>query len=171
MIRQLRRRRGQRGVAAVELAILLTFVLLVLAFGITEIGRALHQYDTLAKSARAAARYLSVNDSSLVSVQLEARNVAVCGAPSCCFTPPCGSVPEPVLYGLGLSNVQVAVPHASAPSYSAELRNVGTGNGVVSLVSVTIGRPTAVPFQSVVSFVIPGFDFGPISATMPQIFF
>lgn len=48
----------QKGVAVIELALTLGFLLL-LAVGITEIGRALWYYDALQKSAREGARCLS----------------------------------------------------------------------------------------------------------------
>ncbi len=50
--------RQQRGVAAVEFAIVLP-ILLLLLLGTAELGRAFYQYDTLVKSIRGAARYLS----------------------------------------------------------------------------------------------------------------
>ena len=49
---------SQRGVALVELALVLP-LLLAVCFAITEFGRAIYTYDTLAKSARDAARYLT----------------------------------------------------------------------------------------------------------------
>lgn len=49
----------QRGVAAVEMAILL-MPLIFIVFGITEFGRAFYQYNTVVKATRDAARYLSV---------------------------------------------------------------------------------------------------------------
>jgi Flp pilus assembly protein TadG len=48
----------QRGAAAIEFA-LLALPLATLTFGITEFGRALHQFNTIAKSARDAVRYQS----------------------------------------------------------------------------------------------------------------
>lgn len=50
--------RKQRGVAVIELAISLVFLLLV-TIGITEIGRAFWYYNALQKATRDAARYLS----------------------------------------------------------------------------------------------------------------
>ncbi|MGD2073373.1 MAG: TadE/TadG family type IV pilus assembly protein [Gammaproteobacteria bacterium] len=52
-------KRTQRGVAAIEMAIALP-VLLLLLVATAELGRAFYQYNTLAKSVRNAARYLSV---------------------------------------------------------------------------------------------------------------
>ncbi|MGB0129791.1 MAG: TadE family protein, partial [Rhodocyclaceae bacterium] len=51
-------RKRQRGVAAVEFGLLL-IPLVLLAFGITEYGRALYQYNALGKAARSAVRHLS----------------------------------------------------------------------------------------------------------------
>jgi len=51
--------RRQRGVAIIEFALILPFLLL-LSFITFEFGRALYQYNVLIKSARDSARYLSV---------------------------------------------------------------------------------------------------------------
>lgn len=81
-------KRGQRGAAMVELAILVP-VLLMLAFGITELGRALYQYSSLGKSVDAATRYMSrawgavtddcIADSGWAAAVTAASNVAVFG--------------------------------------------------------------------------------------------
>jgi hypothetical protein len=52
-------RKSQTGVAIVEFALILP-TLLILTFIVTEVGRALMQYNTLAKSVREGVRYLSV---------------------------------------------------------------------------------------------------------------
>jgi Flp pilus assembly protein TadG len=52
------RRQAQRGAAAVEFA-LLVIPLLVMLTGITEMGRALYYYNAIAKAARDGARLLS----------------------------------------------------------------------------------------------------------------
>ncbi|MBT8138052.1 MAG: pilus assembly protein [Gammaproteobacteria bacterium] len=49
---------GQRGIAAVELAIVLP-VLLLMMLAIAELGRAIVQYNELTKASRDAARYLA----------------------------------------------------------------------------------------------------------------
>lgn len=51
-------RKTQRGAAAVELGILI-LPLMMIAFGITEFGRAFFQYNALLKGTRDAARFLS----------------------------------------------------------------------------------------------------------------
>lgn len=53
----------QSGVAAVEFA-LLVGVLILMAFGTTEFGRAFYQYNTLLKSTRAAAREMSFGNAA-----------------------------------------------------------------------------------------------------------
>lgn len=67
----------QRGVAAVEFAVLV-FLLLVIGAGLVEFGRALWYYNALAKGTRDAARYLStVPAGNLSSETATAQNVVV----------------------------------------------------------------------------------------------
>jgi Flp pilus assembly protein TadG len=76
----------QRGVATIEFAIV-TPVLLLLLFGVTEIGRALVRYNTLTKAVQDGARYaasqalLGTTGQVYVDAQLQAqvRNVVVYG--------------------------------------------------------------------------------------------
>lgn len=53
--------REQKGVAAVEFALVLVFLLLLVA-GIVEFGRAFWYYDALTKATRDGARFLSIAD-------------------------------------------------------------------------------------------------------------
>lgn len=72
----------QRGAAAVEFAIVLSVLMLVLA-GTVEIGRALWYYDALAKGTRDAARYLSTVAAGNLNGQLaQARNIVVAAGTS-----------------------------------------------------------------------------------------
>jgi Flp pilus assembly protein TadG len=146
----------QRGVAAVEFAIVLT-LLVTIVFGITEFGRAMYQYDTLTKSARAAARYLAVYDAADPAVRNRAACVAVFGAPTC-------SGPT-LLPGLGVGNVQALDPTTDG---SLQAVPVSGGLGTMDLVQVTI---SGYRFESVVPFIVPNLLFGPIVARMPQSFF
>ena len=80
------RRAMMRGVAAVELAILLPFVMLPLAFGIVDYGRAFFYYNTLAKSVRDGARLLAQNspdDPTYGEKIAQARCLVVHGNPNC----------------------------------------------------------------------------------------
>lgn len=49
-----------RGVVAVELALVLVFILVPLLFGVAELGRMLYQYNALTKSVRDGARLVSL---------------------------------------------------------------------------------------------------------------
>jgi Flp pilus assembly protein TadG len=72
----MKRSQHQRGVALVEFALALPTILL-LTLITTEFGRALYQYNTLAKSVRDASRYLSMQ---LPGTQItQARNLVVYG--------------------------------------------------------------------------------------------
>jgi hypothetical protein len=66
----------QRGVALIEFALVLPF-LLILTFITTEYSRALYQYNTLTKSVRDAARYLSIQPPGTQIAQ--AKNLVVYG--------------------------------------------------------------------------------------------
>lgn len=148
----------QRGVALVELAISLP-VLIAIAFGITEFGRAIYQYNALAKASRDAARYLSMRAPGDAAAQNQARCLTVFGNPTCAGNP---LVP-------GLTAAMVSI--CDAASCPADHAAQGSAP-VLNLVSVTIGGPNAAPFvfDSVVSFILPDIAFGPIGATMKQVF-
>ena len=128
--------RNARGVAAVEMAIVLPIVLLLI-MPVGELGRAFIQYSRLSHRVVAGARFVADNayaDSSGVpalsaTIGAQARNLVVFGSTSGGPTP---AVP-------GLSTTQVAIQVDAA----------GT-------VQVSI----AYPYQSVVGGVLPMFGFG-----------
>jgi hypothetical protein len=161
-VKQVSKSDRQRGVAAVEMAIVL-LPMLILCFGITELGRALYQYNGLVKATRGAARYLSQLNlvipppgQTADSLRLEARSLALCGALSCVGR-------DPLVPNLTLDMISVCDP-VSCPDTHA---NVATGEGTTSLVSVTIGAEGArYAFTSIVPWVIPSIDFSPVSITM-----
>ena len=152
----------QHGVAAVEMALIL-IPMLVLCFGITELGRALYQYNGLVKATRGAARYLS--QQSLASppagetadgLRAKAKSLALCGAYVCADSP--AQVP-----GLTLDMISLCDP-VSCPATHA---NVPTGEGTTSLVSVAINSGASnFTFTSLVPWVIPNITFSPIRITM-----
>ena len=60
----------QRGAIAVEFG-LVTLIIVPLALGVVEFGRALYAYDTLTKSVRSAARYLAAeHDCQVTGIDL-----------------------------------------------------------------------------------------------------
>jgi hypothetical protein len=86
--------RKQHGVALVEFALILPF-LLMLSIITFEFGRAIWQYNQLTKSVRDAARYLSIQTPGTKITQ--ARNLMVYGN--------LGGSGAPLVYGLSTSNV------------------------------------------------------------------
>jgi Flp pilus assembly protein TadG len=134
----------QQGVALVEFALLLPFML-TMTFMVTEIGRAYYQYNTLAKSVREAARYLSVRAPN-VDVN-KARNIVVYGNPN--------GTGKPLALGLSLSNVPDPTwgTTGAYPALNTVTISV-TGYRYVPLVSNVFGRA----FNTI--------TFGPIQATM-----
>ena len=82
--------KSMQGAVAVEFALLL-IPLVVMAFGVAEFGRAMYQYNTLAKTVRDSARLLSQQDpSDVVNYPLfvtAAKCLAVHGVPDCSGSP------------------------------------------------------------------------------------
>ncbi len=150
---RLKRARRARGVAALELALLLP-LLVVLPVGAWEWGRALDQHARLAHSVRAAARHLSTVDASDPARQAEARQLAVFGSLSGGTTP--------VVPGLNASHVKILEPQ-SEPG----LQLVATAGGSVSLVCVSISgwryEPVLLPASAALTF-------RPVSLTLVQSF-
>lgn len=146
--------RKQRGVASVELGILI-IPLLLLTFGTTEFGRAIYQYNTLAKASRDATRFLSGQAPGDPGDVAAAQCLAVYGDATCTNT-------TPLLPGLTTSMVTVC----DSVSCPANHLNQTTGSGVMNLVTVTI---SGYPFTSLVPFVAPNMTFNDIHSTMRQI--
>lgn len=156
----------QRGVAMVELAIVLP-LLLAICFAITEFGRAIYTYDTLAKSARGAARYLTTQAAG--AGHPIARNLVVYGNPAGTGTP--------LMPGLNSSNMasMVAICDASITTCTAN-RNQGS-NPTINTVTVTITGYQFTPLLDLLGFTrfytsgtssITSINFGNISVTMRQ---
>jgi Flp pilus assembly protein TadG len=147
----------QGGVAAVELALILP-IMLVLVFGITEIGRALYQYDGLVKATRGAVRYLAQQDLANLSSENRAlvynktKALAVCGKEDC-------SGQAPLVTGLSTSFVNVC----DYITCEATHKGVQTGEGSVDMATATIEGFT---FKTMVPWVIKDISFAPIKTTM-----
>lgn len=140
----------QRGVAAVEFALLLTPLILMI-FGTTELGRAIYSYNTLDKTVRDASRHLSQHGPGDAIVAAEAKCLAVHGSTDCTGSP----------VAPGLTTAMVTICDASlCPITHA---NQLTGLGSINLVTVSIQNYA---FDSVVEFVIPDMTFNNISTTL-----
>lgn len=170
----MRRHTGQRqrGIAAIEMA-LVVLPLLILCFGITEIGRALYLYNGLVKAARGAVRHVSqpVASKTAQALRDEAIFLALCGKTAC------AEGDAPLVPGLTVAHISVCDPSVCASHDEVPVPNLG---GVtVDMVTVFIGIPAAAGaytyqgatlapyvFTSVVPWVIPDISFGAVSATM-----
>ncbi|QPF73554.1 pilus assembly protein [Roseateles sp. DAIF2] len=140
----------RRGVAAVELGILM-IPLLLLVFGSSELGRAVFSYNVLDKTVRDAARHLSQHGPGDATIAGEARCLAVYGNSDCS-----GSAVAP-----GLTTAMVTICDASlCPGSHA---NQLTGLGAVNLVTASVEGYT---YNSIVKFVVPSMNFNRISVTM-----
>jgi Flp pilus assembly protein TadG len=139
-----------RGVAAVELALLLT-PLVLMVFGTTELGRAIYSYNTLDKTVRDAARHLSQHGPGDTTIAAEARCLVVTGTTDCSASP----------LAPGLTTAMVTICDATlCPGTHA---NQLTGLGSVNLVTAGI---QSYSYTSAVAFVIPNMVFNNISATL-----
>ena len=134
----------QRGVALVEFALILPFLLMMIVIT-TELGRAIYYYGTLAKSVREAARYLSVRAPNTDLAQ--ARNIIVYGNPA--------GTGSPQVPGLSTSNVP-------GPAYTL------TGSyPAMNLVTVTVQNYQFIPMLgNVFGTRFQTITFSPIRATM-----
>lgn len=138
------RARFQRGVAIVEFALVLPFLLLLTAVT-TEFGRAIYQYGILAKSVRDSARYLSVQTPGTHTTQ--ARNLIVYGNTAGTGTP--------LAIGLSLANVPT-------PTW----QSAGTAP-VINTVTVQVsGYTFNSMFGSVLGLPFGAIPFSDIRATM-----
>jgi len=146
----------QRGLALVEFSLTIG-VLLAIVFGITEFGRAIYQYNTLAKAARDAVRYLSTKAPGDAAAIAEARCMAVYGSPSCSGSP---LVP-------GLAPGMVAI--CDAVSCPATHQAQGSAP-VANFVTLTIGGANdPFTFTSAIPWIAPDIPFGAIGVTMRQV--
>jgi len=91
--------RREDGGALAELAILIPFLAVMLA-GVCEFGRYFQNYNTVAKSTRTAARYLSNHPLTTQEIG-RAQSLAVCGKLAC------GPSDKPLVTGLSAANICV----------------------------------------------------------------
>ncbi len=137
-------RTRQNGAALIELALILPFLLL-LTFITTEFGRAMYQYNTITKSVRDAARYLSVQAPG--THQTEARNLVVYGSTT--------NTGAPLALGLDLAQVP-------APTWQT-----AGSDPLINTVTIKVANYTFQSlFASAFGVNFGSFNYGEISATM-----
>lgn len=144
----------QRGLAAIEFALLLP-ILLILAFAAIDFGRLLYQYDTLSKSTRDAAKYvartvkpaanaLPEDITAYNTTVAQAMNLALCGTIAACG----GSA---LVDGLTATNIAI--------DYPARVGNI-------TYVRILVSNYSTSYITDVLGV---GKDLGTISVTMRQI--
>jgi hypothetical protein len=149
-------KKGQKGVAIVEFALILPFLLL-LTFITTEFGRAIWEYNTLTKSVRDASRYLAIQPAGTKIT--EARNLMVYGNLTGTGTP--------LAINLSLANVPAPTDPPSPPECCTWQEVTSTPvNGSAPLIKIVTVRITGYTFNSMFNSVL-GLPFGPL--TFPDI--
>lgn len=115
---RVRRRTTEKGLAIVEAAITLPFILMLL-MATSEIGRAIYQYNAVVKSVRDAARFLAEPGTTSTGVlaiseaqTATAKNLTVFGNPA-------GSG-EPIVPGLATGDVTVGIVSAQYVQVTAQ---------------------------------------------------
>ncbi|WP_432259408.1 TadE/TadG family type IV pilus assembly protein [Cupriavidus sp. TMH.W2] len=159
-------KKRQKGVALVELGITIS-LLLAICFAVTEFGRAIYTYNTLAKSVRDATRYLSTQAAGSPAAHATAQQLAVYGTPV-------ASANQPTLVP-GLTTGMVSICDAANPACTS---NMGQGsNPAINTVTVRISGYTFTPVLDLLGFTrfytggsnsMTSISFSDISATMRQ---
>ena len=109
--------RHEKGAALAELAILVPFLILMVA-AVSEFGRFFQKYTTVAKATRTAARYLS--NHSFPDNQDKARNLVVCGKLTCAGG-------DELVPGLSTANVCVQSTGTPIVTVTVSIPRDGTG--------------------------------------------
>ncbi|SEB25222.1 TadE-like protein [Variovorax sp. YR216] len=141
----------QRGVALVELALIMP-LLLLLTFTTTEFGRAFYEYNAVTKSTRDAVRYLSFQTPG--TKINEAQNLIVYGNPAGTGTP--------LVRGLTLANV----PAASCCTWQTSGSNPVVNTVTVRVTNFTFHSLFAGVFGIVFANANGDIVFSDITATM-----
>lgn len=139
-----------RGLAALEFTILMAFLFSPLVLGTIEIARVLFEYNTVVKSVRNSAKYISVTSATLPSYSTQVANakcLAVFGNVAC--------TGSPVVPGLTTARISIATTSVGS-----------AGTVAIKLVTVTA---TGYQLSFVSSFFVGGNKaFNDISVTMRQ---
>lgn len=148
------RRHAQRGVAAVEFAVIVLLLLLIGA-GIVEFGRAFWYYDAMAKGTRDAARYLSTVPTAALSGaganarEIVARSATAGGVPGfdasnvsvSCTPTACGAAVQPT----DVASVTVGAQYPMTLGVLFPFL-ASAGEGGSASIAVTLAPSTTMPY-------------------------
>lgn len=141
----------QRGVAAVELALSM-LPLIVLLFGVSEFGRMMFTFNALDKSVRDAARFITAPPSTSTDPEGDAARLAVFGNTA--------GNPPALAPGLTVGHVTFC----NRTTCPGTHQNQDTGSGPINLVTVNI---VGYQYSSIITYVAPArVQFNNISVTM-----
>lgn len=142
--------KAMRGVASVEFTILMAFLYIPLLLGTVEIARVFYQYNTLAKSVREGAKYISLTSATAPDYNIEvgyAKCLAAFGNIGC--------TGSPIVPLLTTAKITITTSNAGSP-----------GTVAIKLVTVTVA---GYQLGYVSNFFSGGSKaFNDISATMRQ---
>lgn len=146
--------RRSAGVAAVELALTIT-PMLIMALGVAEFGRMMFTFNALNKSVRDAARFMVAPPPTVADPIQAARNLAVYGSLT--------NTGYPLAPGLAATPAMVVV--CTPDTCPADHQNQPVaGGGTIDLVSIRI---TGYVYNSIVTYVAPAtLNFSDIAVTM-----
>jgi len=152
-------RARQKGAIALELGLVL-MPLVIIFFGMVELGRGFYQYDTLVKSARSAARYLSTQSKDVGIPQAKCMVVSGTLDITACSPP---LVP-------GLNTAMVTVRYIDNVTTCPGGGGAATGCGAIQLVEVCVNCADSTEkfqFTSMTKLFVPAsITFGEIRAVM-----
>ena len=125
--------------------------MLLMAFGTSELGRAIYSYNTLDKTVRDAARHLSQHGPGDTTIATEAKCLAVFGKTDCTGTA--------VAPGLTIAMITVC----DATLCPSTHKNQPTSLGAINLVTASVN---GYAYNSLVEFIVPDMTFNNIAATL-----
>lgn len=133
-----------RGAVAVELALLLVFILMPLIFGIADLGRMLYQYNALTKSVRDGAKLMALCDPTFPNYgafQTQARRLVVFGN--------IDGTGNPLVNGLTLGNVDIANPAPIGAVRMVTVTVSGFSLGYITGLPQLLGIPALQTFSNI----------------------
>jgi Flp pilus assembly protein TadG len=163
----LRSRLAQRGAVAVEAALVL-IPLLILLLGIAEGGRLFFEYNTIIKTTRDATRYLSTvapGSNAGDPTYVRARCLAVYGNETCAGSPVVSGLTTKMVEICDARDASLCPPDEPHRNVPATGNGSPPGTGEMNLVTVRVNHFQPELF---IGITMPVTEFRPIGTTMRQ---